>query len=224
MKADLGDKLQKALRGGIAPKTGVTGVTGVAEVSATCPKSLNLQQLRQLRIKTDKLANDVIRGVAGDVASPHEPEEAEIKELKGMTMYSVPERYLDAWARFQLQCPGTVTEQAWRQAIDDAGRFLAQWGKLADSFGWTPGGSIRCAARWRHGSCLVVERQDRSGLSLRPSSIPPTTARRGGIGSTPTRGRSGRSPCRLSWSISKGSCNGFDERLHSPFQRACSPP
>jgi hypothetical protein len=32
-----------------------------------------------------------------------------------------------------------VTEQAWRQAIDDAGRFLAQWGKLADSFGWSPG-------------------------------------------------------------------------------------
>ena len=30
-------------------------------------------------------------------------------------------------------------EQDWRQAIDDAGRFLAQWGKLADSFGWSPG-------------------------------------------------------------------------------------
>jgi hypothetical protein len=52
---------------------------------------------------------------------------------------SVPERYLDARARFQLQCPGGVTEQAWRQAIDDTGRFLDQWGKLADSFGWLPG-------------------------------------------------------------------------------------
>jgi hypothetical protein len=56
-----------------------------------------------------------------------------------MTMCNVPERYLDSWARFQLQCPGGVTEQAWRQAIDDAGRFLDQWGKLADSFGWSPG-------------------------------------------------------------------------------------
>jgi hypothetical protein len=52
---------------------------------------------------------------------------------------TVPERYLDAWAGFQLQCPGDVTGQAWRQAIVDAGRFLAQWGKLADSFGWSPG-------------------------------------------------------------------------------------
>src|ERR1700724_2835369 len=56
-----------------------------------------------------------------------------------MAADSVPERYLDAWATFQLQCPGGVTEQAWRNAIDDAGRFLDQWGKLADSFGWPPG-------------------------------------------------------------------------------------
>jgi hypothetical protein len=56
-----------------------------------------------------------------------------------MAMASVPERYLDAWARFQLQCPGGVTEQAWRQAIDDAGRFLDEWGKLAVEFRWTPG-------------------------------------------------------------------------------------
>ena len=28
---------------------------------------------------------------------------------------------------------------AWRQAIDDAGRFLDQWGNLADSFGWLRG-------------------------------------------------------------------------------------
>jgi hypothetical protein len=51
----------------------------------------------------------------------------------------VPEPYLDAWARLQCQKPAHVTVEQWRQAIDDAGRFLAQWGKLADSFGWTPG-------------------------------------------------------------------------------------
>jgi hypothetical protein len=49
------------------------------------------------------------------------------------------ERYRNAWARFQLRRPAGVTEQAWRQAMDDAGRFLDQWGKLADSFGWLPG-------------------------------------------------------------------------------------
>jgi hypothetical protein len=62
-----------------------------------------------------------------------------LEERKGMASDSVPERYLDAWGQFQCQCPGGVTEQAWRRAIDDAGRFLAQWGALADTFGWSPG-------------------------------------------------------------------------------------
>jgi hypothetical protein len=72
----------------------------------------------------------------GASAPEGEPED---RKAKAMAADSVPERYLDAWATFQLQCPGGVTEQAWRNAIDDAGRFLDQWGKLADSFGWTPG-------------------------------------------------------------------------------------
>jgi hypothetical protein len=66
------------------------------------------------------------------------PDPAELEERKGIAS-GVPERYVDAWARFQSQCPGGVTEQAWCQAVEDAGRFLAQWGKLADSFGWSPG-------------------------------------------------------------------------------------
>jgi hypothetical protein len=40
---------------------------------------------------------------------------------------------------FQLQCPAGMDELRWRQATDDAGRFLAQWSKLAGSFGWSPG-------------------------------------------------------------------------------------
>ena len=73
--------------------------------------------------------------------APPNPEEAQVwlEERKGMAMGKVPERYLDAWARFQLQCPGGVSEERWHQAIDDAGRFLDQWGKLADCFGWSPG-------------------------------------------------------------------------------------
>jgi hypothetical protein len=67
------------------------------------------------------------------------PDPVEIEERKAMAMASVPERYADAWARFQSQCPSGVSEERWRQAIDDAGRFLNQWGKLADSFGWSPG-------------------------------------------------------------------------------------
>jgi|GEM_PF-4313972 len=42
-------------------------------------------------------------------------------------MCSVPEPYLDAWARLQCQKPAHVTVEQWRQAIDQAGRFLDQW-------------------------------------------------------------------------------------------------
>ena len=37
--------------------------------------------------------------------APPQLNEAEIEERKGMASDSVPEPYLDAWARFQLQCP-----------------------------------------------------------------------------------------------------------------------
>jgi hypothetical protein len=139
MRHELRERLASFLRGGAPPKTGVTGVTGVAGVPATCPKSLKLQQLRQLRIETDKLANDVIRGVAGDVTSPPEPDEAEIEERKGIAMASVPEPYRDAFARLKCQRPIGVGEAARLRAIDDAGRFVDQWASLAVEFGWKPG-------------------------------------------------------------------------------------
>jgi hypothetical protein len=97
---------------------------------------------------------------AGGILGASAPErELEDRKAMAMAAESAPERYLDAWATFQLQCPGGVTEQAWRQAIDDTGRFLNQWGKLADSFGWLPG-DLFCAARRRHGPCLVAQEQD----------------------------------------------------------------
>jgi hypothetical protein len=99
MKPDLADKLQTAMRGEITPKTGVTGVTGVAGGVRYVYKSLKLQWLRQLRVKTNKVANDAIRGVVGGVAASPEPGEVEIEERKGMAMDSVPERYLDAFGR-----------------------------------------------------------------------------------------------------------------------------
>jgi hypothetical protein len=56
-----------------------------------------------------------------------------------MAMGGVPEPYLDAWARLQVQKPMRVSDAEWRQAIDDAGRFLDLWGSLAPEFQWTPG-------------------------------------------------------------------------------------
>jgi hypothetical protein len=45
----------------------------------------------------------------------------------------------DAWARLQCHPPMRASDQEWRQVIDDAGRFLDQWGSRAVEFGWTAG-------------------------------------------------------------------------------------
>jgi hypothetical protein len=67
-----------------------------------------------------------------------EPDEVDLEERKAMAMASVPEPYLDTWARLQCQKPMRVSDDDWRQAIDDAGRFLDQWGSLAVEFQWAP--------------------------------------------------------------------------------------
>jgi hypothetical protein len=69
---------------------------------------------------------------------PPENDEAEIEERKGMAADSVPEAYLDAWARLQCQRP-RVPDDEWQLAINDAGGFLDAWGSMAAEFGWTPG-------------------------------------------------------------------------------------
>src|ERR1700730_18678784 len=45
------------------------------------------------------------------------------KPSAGMALASVPETYLDAWARLQCQKPMGASNEEWRQVIDDAGRF-----------------------------------------------------------------------------------------------------
>ncbi len=139
MKAELAARLLPTTKGASIPKSGVTGVTGVAGVPATCSKSLKLHRLRPLRLKNDKLANNVSEGVVEPVAAVVAPHEAEIEERKGLAMGNVPESYLDAWARLQVQRPFRVDEARWRQTIDDGGRFLDRWGNLASEFGWMPG-------------------------------------------------------------------------------------
>lgn len=138
MKADLAAKLECVKFGRTSGKAGVAGVTGVALVAATHSKLLKLQQLHQLHQKSSNVANDVILDVADPVAASLEPDLVELEERKGMAADSVPEPYLDAWARLQCQKPMRVSDADWRQAIDDAGRFLDQWGSLAVELQWTP--------------------------------------------------------------------------------------
>ncbi len=60
---------------------------------------------------------------------------AAIVERVGLCAGSVPAPYLDAWTRLNCQKPAWVSEAEWRQALDDGGRFLDQWGWVSES-GW----------------------------------------------------------------------------------------
>jgi hypothetical protein len=85
---------------------------------------------------TGKSENAVLEG---PVDAQPQPVETELEERKGMAMAGVPEPYLDTWARLQCHPPMGAPNEEWRQAIDDAGRFLDQWGSRAVEFGWTAG-------------------------------------------------------------------------------------
>jgi TubC N-terminal docking domain len=71
-------------------------------------------------------------------AHPAEPDVVEIEERAAMAG-GVPGPYLYTWARLQYQRPFGASDQEWWQVIDDAGRFLDQWGSRAVEFGWTAG-------------------------------------------------------------------------------------
>ena len=54
------------------------------------------------------------------------------------TAKAISERYLAAWARLQARKPDEVSAAEWRQAIDDAGKFLeGEMAKKAVDNGWT---------------------------------------------------------------------------------------
>ncbi len=68
-----------------------------------------------------------------------------------MAVSGVPEPYLDAWARLQIQKPLRVSDDEWLRAIDDAGRFLDQWGSRAVEHGWTAGDIFDVPDRGKQG-------------------------------------------------------------------------
>jgi hypothetical protein len=73
-----------------------------------------------------------------------------------MAADGVPERYLDGWARLQLQRPIGVDELRWRRATNDAALFPDRWGKLAESFGWLPGDLFDFRVKGRVGLVWLI--------------------------------------------------------------------
>ena len=117
--------------------------------------------------KTDRVQDNrnvatvaVVAGPNVDTAYAYAAEPidlAAIEERAGLAADRVPAVYLDAWARLCHQRPGTVMEAEWRQALDDGGRFLDEWGSKAAALGWTPGNlfDVTAGLVWKLGGTRV---------------------------------------------------------------------
>jgi hypothetical protein len=127
------------MRGETVADNGVTGVTGVTGARGYASKSLELCQLRRLRLKDSDLEKSVFGGVVEGVTDAPEPDEVEIQERTGLAAGGVPPIYVDAWARLQCRRPPPVCQDRWRTVINDAGLFLDAWGEQAVKHGWTVG-------------------------------------------------------------------------------------
>lgn len=141
MQPELVARLRRVMRGENRSANGVTGVDGVADASRYARKLAELRQLRPLRLKDGKLGKSIFEGVVSGVAARSECDEAAILERTGMCAECVPAIYLDGWARLNCHKPARVTEEAWRLALDDGGRFLDSWGMTAAGLHW-PAGTI----------------------------------------------------------------------------------
>jgi hypothetical protein len=63
----------------------------------------------------------------------------DLDERAAIAIYdgAIPELYADAFARLQVAQPIGVPHSQWLLAIDDAGRFLDQWGNVAEQLQWS---------------------------------------------------------------------------------------
>ena len=130
MRADIAARLRRAMIGE-AKNTPVTALRRNRAEKVT-PQTPMVTPVTPVTCQKTWFGKDVRNGQS-------EADEAAIMERAGLCADSVPAIYLDAWARLNHQKPFRVSDEEWRQALDDGGRFLDRWGSEAALWGWTAG-------------------------------------------------------------------------------------
>jgi hypothetical protein len=62
---------------------------------------------------------------------------AEREAMRLSNNEKMPDVYFTAWATLTDRTPQCITNEVWEQAVDDGSVFLGQYGKRAESFGWS---------------------------------------------------------------------------------------
>jgi hypothetical protein len=88
---------------------------------------------------TDETDRSPCVSFVSDDGGPLRDNASAIEERAALAANSVPACYLVAWARLQCQRPLYATDEAWRRAIEDVGRFLDGRGADAETMQWTAG-------------------------------------------------------------------------------------
>jgi hypothetical protein len=114
-------------------KRGVTGVTHVTKPKVT-PKSSIVTPVTPVTHLNQSQPTSYASTLAGTLADVYDfDERAAIAIHEG----GIPGAYADAFAQLQIAQPIGVAHSQWLRAIDDAGRFLDQWGNVAEKLQWS---------------------------------------------------------------------------------------
>src|SRR5271163_2837295 len=139
MTPEIAKRLALVYPGLSIPATGVVGVADVADASRYVRRHQEIRQLRPLRLEIDKRGKTGSKAVAAGVATTLDAEADAIEERAAIISETCPAPYADTFARLNHQKPMTVSDAQWSRAIDDAGRFLDDWGAEAAAMQWSAG-------------------------------------------------------------------------------------
>ena len=138
MRTDVLARLGAIARGDIIPQSGGTSGTGGTLKSVPPQKPASFHAFHLFHLESDKSENANSDGVTAGGTSLRDDVAVAERTAIAIELGRVPPAYADAWAVFQTRKPGHVSEADWQRAVDDAGRFLDEWGGLALDFGWRP--------------------------------------------------------------------------------------
>ena len=139
MTPDLAARLRQTMRGEAIAEKGVTGVAGVTGTIGLRLKPQQLRQLRPLRLENGTGEKRAREGVSSPVTQPIGADLDAIEERAAIISETCPAPYADTFARLNHQKPVAVSDAQWSRALDDAGRFLDAWGRLAAEMQWGAG-------------------------------------------------------------------------------------